>query len=1148
MEDNLFNPVKAEPKRSFSKLWISLLALTIVSVAGLSSYLINNAAPRNDVEPPTLQLAEGATLQGFIGSGIYLTFDKSDYQRFETYSAPTTRDYGVQLFYSDVDTTVKEMLENISTKGIHDIIADSDLDILAADDKLRVLFLDYSKNVDPEREFLYPNPDKDYDALGQPANIFYTYPAGMYLETKRIDDTDLDSYTIKANEGFFLVVDNYFDTWTMKGVAEAPSAEQIDLNTADKGWHMYATADFPALFNSCSNRVAKAFSSVGTGSDFEAIDLNAASPDLKDGAYMAWLYLAGDAGTCVAMDSGNGDCADADLRAMDYEICVKKIWMPCDTTGDKALDAFTCNTSGEWVRDTVTCVDEELSDDKSEICMKNEWLLCSVVEGVVKGKYVCNSKTRIWELVEEEPVQISVFIADVENIRNEALLAIIDIEGYISDITTILNTAESEMKDANLVVNIPIAYKEGDVVAKFVALNSSLSRYGKAALFDATDIKKDMKSIIDNTNRDPLYTIAKSNDSKTPDTPEGQARIISSNIIEHFTNADTNDLKLAKIELSKINVVLDNLKGNVPPTDPDLELETAKTALIAITIYKNEAKKHSEDSAMLLIQLRGVLGDIVDNDTSATWTMGDNMMFTAELAEDYEMTQVIYLDLSCASEGDLGSHPSDDEPETVCVKNRAEDYEWKTCPTDQDYISQSTGLSCINGLAEYCSINSIGITVNHGGTESICANSDWGAMWMVNGNTCALNNALTLNVNDSSRLCIGYGGAFTWLDCNDKIGALKNIDPFYCASTDTEYKWIKCEQGGYGPTYDNYTCFDSDWTLDMASTDCKSTTENYYKLKNDIIDKTTICRLDILEGDYEWISFVDGFSNELMGKHFGAIYNPDGLLKNTYSDVRYLQNWNENTKNWSGKDDSKYKDEKQQWHICSDDNIGEYIRYFRDKKKDEWDKFLCVKGATGSGASIEGKYQWIDLTRDKYTNVYLGETYGVIYDDDSSYSFLKLNPSIDVGLTYNGKTFPDDTWIAMNAKSTFNYCQDHNPLYNSTYNALYTQLKYDETKPDEVFICEGGKWIDGNYNKSTLLRYAHYIFPTRDDTVRTVEDGDISYYEYSNDANFYKSDSNLSTLDYWDQIRYWHECTPENEDMKYPSGNRVYTCDGTSWK
>ncbi len=341
MENDIFAsnniaPIQPQKKRGLSKLLISGVVLLVLTVAGFATYILTSNTV--DIEnPPEPQLTDSAITQGFIGSGTYLEFSDADYARTKDYGTSDARKYGVQLFYADKDMTIKEILNSIKPQ-----------------DKLKLLLLHYTKNVDL-KDFVYPLDGRDYDKDGQPENIFYTYPAGKYVETKRIADADLDSYKIKANEGFFLVVSNNFETWNLKGVDEAPRAEKINLNTADRGWHLYATADFPALYESCSNRVVRAFSSKGSGSDFEIIDLNN-SPDLKEGAYMAWFYLSGDAGTCRSQGSNNGNdiCTNGELKSSDAEICVSNAWRVCDDSndGDRELSLFTC-TSGEWIMDEV---------------------------------------------------------------------------------------------------------------------------------------------------------------------------------------------------------------------------------------------------------------------------------------------------------------------------------------------------------------------------------------------------------------------------------------------------------------------------------------------------------------------------------------------------------------------------------------------------------------------------------------------------------------------------------------------------------------------------------------------------------------------------------------------------------------------------
>ncbi len=753
MENNLLNPSEEPKKRGLKKLWISLAVLSIAAVAGLSVYLLNSNIS-DDLTPPSLQLAEGGSLQGFVGSGTYLEFDAADYERTKDYPTPTNRSYGVQIFHADEDMSVQDILDSI-----------------APQDKLRLLFLNYSKNTNPEVDFLYPDPKKDYDKDGQPTNIFYTYPAGLYVETKRIPDAKLDTYTIKAGEGFFLVVSNNFATWNLKGVSEAPSAENVDLDAADKGWHLYATDDFPALYNSCSNRVAKAYSSVGTGSEFEMINLNN-SPDLKTGANMAWFYLTGAAGTCIAQNGGgNGVCTDGNLRSSDAEICVNDAWVPCDGSieGTRTLDMFTC-TGGEWVRDVDTeeCTDGELQNSDQDLCVDGVWSSCTgYIDELLSpdGEYVCKVGADAWEKVN---VDLTGPITEVNTIRADALDAIAEIEAYLDDIADILDTAETEMKDAGMIIVGPTAYTES-VVSKLAALNADLSKFAKAQII--TPLNKALINVNDLQIKKLDFVVSS----------ESQAFAIRSLIRNHHIDTEIDVLPKAKLELANIDDALGALTAIVASDDAEAEVDKAELALAAILNYRDQAKAHYEDALRLLEELREVLASMQGASPDAVCTNGKTLSVSGrsytciggEWVEDATKvvltwvppvyTATLFTGGVCNANNTFTTFDNDHslcipmvgeyEGQYTSVECTGDSYfyekaycngeteKWITCSQDQDYLSQNSSWSCIDGEMSYCSMETLGTIVNYGGTNQECKNNQGTAMWMISDNTSA-NNAL----------------------------------------------------------------------------------------------------------------------------------------------------------------------------------------------------------------------------------------------------------------------------------------------------------------------------------------------------------------------------------------------------------------------
>ncbi|MDX9971058.1 MAG: fibronectin type III domain-containing protein [Candidatus Gracilibacteria bacterium] len=234
--------------------------------------------------PPTLEL-DGT--KAFIGTGTYLTFKNSDFDRFEGITTTYTSPAGVHAFYSDEDLTVEEIMERIKP-----------------DRNLKIMFARYEPEI----------------------KKFQVYPKGDYIKTDILSDDEISEITVKANHGFFLIGSIEFEVVDLKPFTQEPSGNILgfpDLNDLQEGWNLISFRDLKMIKNYCGNRVSAIWLSnlnyfdKATGdeisktltSQFDSDDLFTEEAFVKDSGnsnftkigWMAWVKLIGDTGTCSSI-------------------------------------------------------------------------------------------------------------------------------------------------------------------------------------------------------------------------------------------------------------------------------------------------------------------------------------------------------------------------------------------------------------------------------------------------------------------------------------------------------------------------------------------------------------------------------------------------------------------------------------------------------------------------------------------------------------------------------------------------------------------------------------------------------------------------------------------------------------------------------
>lgn len=334
-----------------NKNFIGLL-IGLVVVSGIAYGVLRDQFASEENSPPNLS-TETSMLQGLIKTGIYLKFDDSDFERTALLPVPTERNRGLSYFYAERDMTMLEIANSIKP-----------------DKDLRVVIAHFGEN-------LSKTGNED-------ARMFYSFPHGVYGNTKAIDEDNDFSYVVKAYDGIIIAASKDYASWNLKEVDEMPLHSFDNMNELHRGWNLLATNNVESTVRSCRNRISSIYKyKKSTSLDFVKIDVD--EPEFDAGKYMGWFYLTGDQDSCVDLRVPGDDvvCENKELRESSKYICLNNNWVPCDQSslGSSIFSAeFVCDGTawGETSENEITVntvmpsVDAAYEDDSQVIVFFNE--------------------------------------------------------------------------------------------------------------------------------------------------------------------------------------------------------------------------------------------------------------------------------------------------------------------------------------------------------------------------------------------------------------------------------------------------------------------------------------------------------------------------------------------------------------------------------------------------------------------------------------------------------------------------------------------------------------------------------------------------------------------------------------------------------
>lgn len=302
------------------------LVIALFVVSGIAyTVLKDQFASEMDAPPSLTQGSE--LLQGLIKTGRFLRFDADDFERTILLPDPVRRNRGVGYFYAETDMSMLEIANSI-----------------APDDDLKLVIAHFGDNLDP----LDNEPDR----------IFYSFPHGVYSNTKAINEENDQDYIIKAYNGFIIVASKDFGTWNLKSPDEMPLSRFDSMDTLSRGWNLIASNDLENTKLSCNNRVLSMWQFNKDVPDYFE-ELNLDSLELSDNSYLAWFYIGQTASACEDLSASSGAiCVDKELTNNDSFICVNNTWIPCDTStlGTSAFNSeFICNGT-KWILQTENSI------------------------------------------------------------------------------------------------------------------------------------------------------------------------------------------------------------------------------------------------------------------------------------------------------------------------------------------------------------------------------------------------------------------------------------------------------------------------------------------------------------------------------------------------------------------------------------------------------------------------------------------------------------------------------------------------------------------------------------------------------------------------------------------------------------------------
>ncbi len=315
--------------------------------------------------PPEFNVAADS-LQGLAAIDNYFEFDASDFDRADNMPIPTARSKEAKYFYTNRDMTMLEIANSIYP----------DVDL-----KVKI---------------------SHFDTL---SGDFKTFPrAGM-------TNNELNAYVISANEGFLITASKAYSTWNINSINQKPNDSLFSLNTAENGWHLFATGEIDDLVDSCANRIVSL--QVYNDNKFTEIDLN--FPINFENYFMIWVNLVGQPGICNSINSGPviaDECSvDGFITTDTKELCLNGQMIKCDeavldfeySDGFWSCSNAVCRSAsggvascsrGEWIygSDSTSyfdCQNGSLSANDMLLCLDGDWLDCETYSSLLYASKYC---------------------------------------------------------------------------------------------------------------------------------------------------------------------------------------------------------------------------------------------------------------------------------------------------------------------------------------------------------------------------------------------------------------------------------------------------------------------------------------------------------------------------------------------------------------------------------------------------------------------------------------------------------------------------------------------------------------------------------------------------------------------------------------
>ena len=342
------NPPSKSKKKLIMAIGGSFLALALVA-AGYFTFFSNSAE-----KPPSLDFSAN---QGFIAlQGEYgFKFELTDFNRADSKGNSDNQTAGgIPYYYSEEEISLKDAIESIDPGNETENLAVS---------------ADSTENAAGETVLLAQIGLYD-NALKK----FPLYPAGIFSglsAAKEMAKSELNGYKIPAYTPFFIFTNKNFGTWDLKDITQAPSSNNIDIESLNPGWYMMVfkdDADLQDTFYSCSNGIESIWTYRGPDAkpseEFgrNSLDLSDVSKIKLTGNYkLAWVHKnITKAEACVPqntpVDAASTADGDGDQVADNIDNC-SAVANASQADSDNDSVGNACDT--DYQSQTTAIIDED---------------------------------------------------------------------------------------------------------------------------------------------------------------------------------------------------------------------------------------------------------------------------------------------------------------------------------------------------------------------------------------------------------------------------------------------------------------------------------------------------------------------------------------------------------------------------------------------------------------------------------------------------------------------------------------------------------------------------------------------------------------------------------------------------------------------